>query len=679
MVRLLCGLVSSPLSPRAHKRALWDALQPEAPLRCVRAQLPDRELRVETRAVSLAGVLGDAGVQLQRETALAAVNGTLQDVHAPVPELFTCGFVAFGDSDEARNALWHSAAHVLGDALEQLFPAAFLCDGPPIHATLKTDPVGLAGGFYYEMGLAEGTVQQEHVELLQKTVKKTLSRKHAFERREAPLTVARDMFDGNPYKLSLLDRLEAAGSPVILYRCGDFIDLCRGPHVPSLAAVQSMLLTRATSAQDPETLENTRRRVYGMAFHLKEDAVEWKEARKESERRNHRTIGQKQELYMLSDYHVGSACFLPHGTRVLQAMKTMLRDLYRKHGYEEVETPQVFDKALWEVSGHWENYKDDMFEIQSEGNEHLCLKPMNCPSHCLIYKHKKRSYKELPLRFADFGALHRNEVSGSLTGLTRLRRFHQDDAHIFCTQEHMKDELKSCLDMIDHVYRSKFGFEYRIHLATRPSEFIGSEDLWDQAEAALKELLEERGVEWELNEGDGAFYGPKIDIALTDALRRQHQCATVQLDFQLPRRFELEYVDADGTAKTPVMIHRAILGSFERMFAILTEHTAGRWPLWLSPRQVMVCTVNNTIDEYAADVHATLASRGLYADLDTSAHTISKKVRQAQQMQYNYILILGNTEATDQTLSLRSRDGKVEHGTTMSDLLALLDSELRTP
>ncbi|KAH9605260.1 hypothetical protein KSS87_023335 [Heliosperma pusillum] len=388
----------------------------------------------------------------------------------------------------------------------------------------------------------------------------------------------------------------------------------------------------------------------------------------EAKKYDHRLLGVKQELFFCHPLSPGSWFFLPQGARIYNKLMEFIRSQYRNRGYEEVISPNIYNMQLWETSGHAANYKENMFVLDIEKQE-FGLKPMNCPGHCLMFEHRVRSYRELPIRFADFGVLHRNEASGALTGLTRVRRFQQDDAHIFCMESQVKDEVRGALDFINYVY-DVFGFTYELKLSTRPEKFLGDIQTWDKAEAALTEALDEFGKPWQLNEGDGAFYGPKIDISVSDALKRKFQCATLQLDFQLPLRFNLSYsAEDEAKRERPVMLHRAILGSVERMFAILLEHYKGKWPFWLSPRQAIVCTVSERSAAYALEVRDQIHKAGFYVDLDISDKTINKKVREAQLSQYNYILVVGEKDAENRVVTVRIRDKNEHSPMTVEDLL----------
>lgn len=455
--------------------------------------------------------------------------------------------------------------------------------------------------------------------------------------------------------------------------------------------MSSFAITRcgASHWEDKDLLQ----RVYGISFPSNAQLKEWQQLQEEAKKRDHRVIGKSQQLFMFHPLSPGSSFFLPHGTRIFNKLANFIRDEYRRRGYDEVITPLIFKKDLWETSGHLKNYHEDMFMVTqgiADSNvthchehlhndtdddhhhhghshapaesDHFGLKPMNCPGHCILFREaRKYSYRELPVRLADFSALHRNEASGALTGLTRVRRFHQDDAHIFCTSEQVQHEISQCLQFIQHVY-GVFGFTFQLRLSTRPENYMGELSVWDDAEAQLRQALNDFGEPWEVNEGDGAFYGPKIDIVVTDALKRQHQCGTIQLDFQLPKNFELTYDGADGQAHTPIIIHRAVLGSIERMMAILIEHTGGKWPLWLSPRQVAVLPVAESHRAYAKDVAATLAQdANVYVDVQDSSKTLNKRIREAQLAGYNFILVVGDKEQETQQVNIRTRDNQV-HG-----------------
>ncbi|NXO53184.1 SYTC protein, partial [Aramus guarauna] len=476
----------------------------------------------------------------------------------------------------------------------------------------------------------------------------------------------------NKFKCRILN--EKVNTPTTtVYRCGPLIDLCRGPHVRHTGKIKTIKIHKNSSTYwegkaDMESLQ----RIYGISFPDAKMLKEWEKFQEEAKSRDHRKIGRDQELFFFHELSPGSCFFLPKGAYIYNTLIEFIRSEYRKRGFQEVVTPNVFNSKLWMTSGHWQHYSDNMFSFEVE-KEIFALKPMNCPGHCLMFDHRPRSWRELPLRLADFGVLHRNELSGALTGLTRVRRFQQDDAHIFCAMEQIEEEIKSCLQFLRSVY-DVFGFSFKLNLSTRPEKYLGNIEVWNQAEKQLENSLNDFGEKWELNPGDGAFYGPKIDIQIKDAIGRYHQCATIQLDFQLPVRFNLTFVSNDGNDKTrPVIIHRAILGSVERMIAILTENYGGKWPLWLSPQQVMVVPVGPTCDEYAQKVRQHFHDAGLMADVDVDPGcTLNKKIRNAQLAQYNFILVVGEKEKASGTVNIRTRDNKVHGERTIADTVKRL-------
>ena len=417
-------------------------------------------------------------------------------------------------------------------------------------------------------------------------------------------------------------------------------------------------------------------RVYAVTFPNDKLMKEYKLRIEEAKKRDHRVLGQTQELFMFNALSPGSCFFLPMGAKIYNNLINFIKEKYWEYEYEEVVTPNIYNFELWKTSGHAAHYKENMFSFNVE-KEEFGLKPMNCPGHCVMFGNRKRSFRELPMRLADFGVLHRNEFSGALHGLTRVRRFQQDDAHIFCRPDQMEHELSQFLKFLDSVYEV-FGLTYEMKLSTRPEGYLGEIEIWDQAEAALTQVLNASGREWKLNPGDGAFYGPKIDITVFDALKRRFQCATVQLDFQLPIRFNLSYVTENNEPARPVIIHRAILGSVERMFAILTEHFAGKWPFWISPRQVMLVPISEASRGYALEVRKKLHSAGFHAQVDETDRKMQKKVREAQLEQWNYILVVGDGEQTNGTVNIRTRDNVVHGEHALIDLMAVLETERKT-
>ncbi|XP_026875880.2 threonine--tRNA ligase 1, cytoplasmic isoform X2 [Electrophorus electricus] len=594
----------------------------------IRVQLPDGQ-DVEAQSWISTPYQLACGISqgLADSCVIARVDGNLWDLDRPLEEDCSLELLRF-DHEDARAVYWHSSAHVLGEAMERFYGGC-LCYGPPIE-----------NGFYYDMFLdgPRGVSSGEFGDL-EAICKNIMKDKQPFERLEISKQTLLEMFKYNKFKCRILN--EKVSTPTTtVYRCGPLIDLCRGPHVRHTGKIKALKVYKNSSTYwegraDMETLQ----RIYGISFPDSKMLKEWERFQEEAKNRDHRKIGKEE---------------------------------YWRRGFQEVASPNIYNSKLWETSGHWQHYSENMFSFPVE-QDVFALKPMNCPGHCLMFSHRPRSWRELPLRLADFGVLHRNELSGTLTGLTRVRRFQQDDAHIFCTVEQIESEMKGCLDFLRCVY-DVFGFSFQLHLSTRPEKFLGDITLWNEAEEQLENSLNEFGEPWKLNPGDGAFYGPKIDIKIKDAIGRYHQCATIQLDFQLPIRFSLTYVGKDGDDRArPVIIHRAILGSVERMIAILTENYAGKWPLWLSPHQVMVVPVNPSLEEYASKVCKQFVEAGFMADVDLDASCLlNKKIRNAQLAQYNFILVVGEKEKMTNSVNVRTRDNGIHGELTVPEVLARL-------
>ncbi|BEI85018.1 hypothetical protein CcaverHIS002_0504190 [Cutaneotrichosporon cavernicola] len=589
-------------------------------------------------------------------------NQELWDLTRPLEKSVSLALLDFDSPQndyEARQVFWHSSAHVMGEACERSFEGCCLGYGPPLPE----------GGFFYDMNLAnEKTIGPEDYKQIEEISKKAVKEKQKFERLSLPKEVLLEMFKYNKYKQHYINDKVPDGTESTVYRCGPLIDLCLGPHVPHTGRIKSLAVTKNSSSYFLGDKDNDSfQRVYGMSFPDSKQMTEWKKLQEEAAKRDHRKIGLQQELFFFSDLSPGSPFMLPLGMRIYNALMKFVREEYHKRGFVEVGTPNMFNSKLWQTSGHWEHYSKDMFLLKVE-EEQFALKPMNCPGHCVAFDHRERSYKELPLRMAEFGVLHRNEASGALSGMTRVRRFVQDDAHIFCTVDQIGDELLGAIDFLDAIYKP-FGFDYKVGLSTRnPEKWMGDLEVWNKAEASLKDVLETKMPgKWHINEGDAAFYGPKLDFDLTDALGRKWQCGTIQLDFQLPERFDLSYrgpeqPNADGTGNfhRPVMIHRAILGSIERFLAIITENCAGRWPFWLSPRQVVVIPVAALYRDYAVKVAKAFSDAEIYAEADLSDNTLNKKIRNAQTHQWNFIMVVGQDELDAGAVNIRNRDDEVQ-------------------
>ncbi|KAJ3127727.1 threonyl-tRNA synthetase [Physocladia obscura] len=605
----------------------------------------------ETSPMDIAKTLSKS---LSERVVIAKVDGVLWDLVRPLEGTCKMELLDF-EKDEGKMVFWHSSAHVMGESCE-LHYGCHLCIGPPIEE-----------GFYYEMSM-ERSVTQADYPSIEALSARSIKEKQPFQRLVVSKENLLKMFKDNKYKVHIINDKIPDGTSTTVYRCGPLIDLCYGPHIPDTGRIKALAVTKNSSSYFLGDAKNdSLQRIYGISFPDVKQMKEYKQFVEEAAKRDHRKIGVEQELFFFHEMSPGTAFWQPNGAIVYNSLLELQREEYRKRGFKEVITPNMYNSKLWETSGHWQHYKDDMFTFDVEKDK-FALKPMNCPGHCLMFGHRDRSYRDLPLRFADFGVLHRNEASGALSGLTRVRRFQQDDAHIFCTLDQLKGEMKGAFDFLKQIYENVFGFSWSMKLSTRPEKFLGDVATWDLAEATLTESLNASGYPWELNPGDGAFYGPKIDIKLTDAMRRNHQCATIQLDFQLPERFKLHYVSeepiidpetgkrAGSVMKRPVMIHRAVLGSVERMFAILTENYAGKWPFWLSPFQVVVIPVSQAAQPYAERVRGELYEAGLHAECDDSDLTLNKKIRNAEIAQFNFIFVVGAEEEKSLSVNVRNRD-----------------------
>ncbi|NXV44247.1 SYTC protein, partial [Uria aalge] len=601
---------------------------------------------------------------LADNTVIAKVNKKVWDLDRPLEEDCTLELLKFED-EEAQAVYWHSSAHIMGEAMERIYGGC-LCYGPPIE-----------NGFYYDMFLEEGGVSSNDFSALEALCRKIMKEKQAFERLEVKKETLLEMFKYNKFKCRILN--EKVNTPTTtVYRCGPLIDLCRGPHVRHTGKIKTIKIHKNSSTYwegkaDMESLQ----RIYGISFPDAKMLKEWEKFQEEAKSRDHRKIGRDQELFFFHELSPGSCFFLPKGAYIYNTLIEFIRPISCKRISEFVVLKNRCE--LWLYSDYIVGIMDICLDTGCFSLAVLCrILILDEPqvitfSFSLMFDHRPRSWRELPLRLADFGVLHRNELSGALTGLTRVRRFQQDDAHIFCAMEQIEEEIKSCLQFLRAVY-DVFGFSFKLNLSTRPEKYLGDIEVWNQAEKQLENNLSDFGEKWELNSGDGAFYRPKIDIQIKDAIGRYHQCATIQLDFQLPVRFNLTFVSHDGNDKTrPVIIHRAILGSVERMIAILTENYGGKWPLWLSPQQVMVVPVGPTCDEYAQKVRQHFHDAGLMADVDVDPGcTLNKKIRNAQLSQYNFILVVGEKEKASETVNIRTRDNKVHGERTIADTVERL-------
>ena len=610
-------------------------------------------------------VIGARDPGLRKSALAAKLDGELVSLSAPIgPGDHELEILTFAE-DEGRKTLRHSASHVLAQAVLHLIPDAKLAIGPAIE-----------NGFYYDFDVDE-PFTPEFLTRVEKEMKKIIKKNDRIER----FTLSRDEAiafceqAGQPYKVELIRDLPE-DSVISFYRQGDFTDLCAGPHLPSTGKVKAFKLTSAAGAYWRGDEHNKMlQRIYGTAFTEKEELDAYLTRLEEAKKRDHRRLGRELDLYAMMDEGPGFPFFFPKGMILRNLLEDYWRKIHTENGYEEIKTPIILSRALWERSGHWDHYKDNMYTTKIDEQD-FAIKPMNCPGGILVYKRRLWSYRDLPCRSGELGLVHRHELSGALHGLMRVRCFTQDDAHIFMTPEQIKDEIKGVYRLIDEVY-SVFGFKYHIELSTRPENSIGTEEMWTLATEGLQGALDELNVPYVVNEGDGAFYGPKIDFHLEDSIGRTWQCGTIQLDMNLPERFDLTYTGADGEKHRPVMIHRVVFGSIERFIGILTEHFAGAFPLWLSPVQARIMTITNRADEAAEQVCLELKAAGLRVETDTRNEKIGFKIREANVQKIPYMLVLGDKEAESGCVAVRSRREGDLGTMSLEDLLEKMLKEER--
>ncbi len=596
------------------------------------------------------------GPKLAKEAVLVRVNGEPRDLRLPLADGDRIQILTTRDTDDpdALYVLRHSTAHLLAEAVRRLYPGVKIAIGPPIE-----------NGFYYDFEFPE-PIHEADLERIEAEIGKELKEGRSWSREEISRDEARKRFEaeGEPYKVELVDTAEG---DISLYTQGDFTDLCRGPHLQDSKPIKAVKLTGLAGAYWRGDEKNTQlTRIYGTAFYTQEDLDAHLERLEEARRRDHRRLGTQLELFHFDEHSPGSPLWQPKGMVIFNELEALRRREDERRGYLEVKTPLIYDQRLWEISGHWEKFRDHMFLIPSEDGHTFGIKPMNCPGHMLLFGSRLRSYRELPLRFAEAAALHRNEPTGTLHGLLRVRHVTQDDAHIFCTPDQVEDEIFGCLDFGFFVY-DLFQLDVRAELSTRPENRLGTDEQWDEAEAALARALDRRGIEYAINPGDGAFYGPKIDLHLKDSLGRSWQCGTVQLDFQMPARFGLTYVGADNAEHTPIVVHRTLMGSLERFIGILIEHYAGALPFWLSPVQVRVIPVGQGHVEAAHRLAARIPYR---VEVDDSDDTVGKRIRNAEVEKIPYVIVYGDRES-ESSLAVRERGGE-QSTKSLDDLLSEL-------
>ncbi|HYW07006.1 MAG TPA: threonine--tRNA ligase [Longimicrobium sp.] len=609
----------------------------------VKVTLPDGSSREVPRGSPVRAVAEAIGPRLAKAAIAARVDGEVVDLARPLDADATVQFLTEKDAD-ALPVLRHSAAHVLATAVRRVRPAAAIGFGPSIDT-----------GFYYDFQV-DPPFTPEEVERIEAEMGKVVAADDEFERRAVSRSEAREIFADDPLKLERLEEL-GEDETITVYRNGPFLDLCRGPHIPSTGRLKHFkLLNTAGAYWRGDEKRQMLQRIYGTAFYSKDELDKHLHQIEEAKRRDHRRLGKELDLFMFHPVSPGSAFWTERGTLIYNALNEYMRDIQVRRGYREIKTPLLFNKALWETSGHWGKYRENMFLVlDAESGEHdFSLKPMNCPSHHLLFASRKHSYRDLPLRYCTFDVLHRNEVSGALSGLTRVRQFAQDDSHIYLAEAQIEDEVKRLVSLIQEVYAT-FGLEATAKFATRPDERLGDDELWDRAEGALLAALESTGLAFEMKPGDGAFYGPKIDFEVRDSIGRHWQLGTIQLDYLAPERFDLSFVGEDNHAHRPVVIHRAICGSFERFIAILIEHFAGAFPVWLAPVQVVVIPISDEQADAARAAAEEMRARGIRAEADDRNETLNYRIREAETAKVPYMAVIGQREADGGTVAVRVR------------------------
>ena len=630
----------------------------------IKVTLKDNVVKEYNEGVTVLDIAKDISEGLARNACCGLVNGEVQDLRYPVSEDSTVEICTF-DTPEGKRAFRHTASHVMAQAIKRLYPDTKLAIGPSID-----------DGFYYDFDREKAFTEEELAEI-EKEMKKIVKEDIPLERFELPREEAIKFMEEKqePYKVELIKDLPE-DSVISFYKQGDFTDLCAGPHLMSTKPIKAFKLMSVAGAYWRGNEKNKMlSRIYGTAYTKASDLEEYLNMLEEAKKRDHRKLGKELKIFALLDEGPGFPFFLPNGMIIKNTLIDYWREIHKKAGYVEVSTPMILSRHLWENSGHWDHYKDNMYTTVIDGEDYA-VKPMNCPGGMLIYKQEMHSYRDLPLRVGELGLVHRHEKSGALHGLMRVRCFTQDDAHIFMTEDQIREEIKGVVNLIDSVYKL-FGFKYHVELSTRPEDSMGSDEAWEKATDGLRGALEDMGIDYVVNEGDGAFYGPKIDFHLQDSIGRTWQCGTIQLDMQMPERFELEYIDKDGSKKRPVMIHRVCFGSIERFIGILIEHYAGMFPTWLAPVQVKVLPISEKFVEYGEKIKAELDAAGIRVQLDNRDEKIGYKIREARNERVPYMLIVGEKDMEANKVSLRSRANGEEGQFDLADVIARVTKEIK--
>ena len=630
----------------------------------IKVSLPDGSVKEFESGSSLLSIAKSLNQKLGKTALLAKVDGENKDLSDTLDHDAKVEFIT-PDSEEGLHAIRHTASHVMAQAIQHLFPGTKFAIGPAIEK-----------GFYYDLD-SDHVFTPEDLRAIEKEMSKIIKANYPLVRKELPRAEALAKFkaEDEPYKVELIEDLPE-DAVISTYTQGDFTDLCAGPHCPSTGRVKAFKLMSIAGAYWRGDEHNKMlQRIYGTAFASKEDLEAYLHMMEEAEKRDHRKLGKQLGLFMLSDYGPGFPFFLPNGMIIRNTLIDYWREVHRKYGYQEVMTPMIMNRQLWETSGHWDHYKENMYFTKIDGEDYA-IKPMNCPGGMLVYANEPHSYKELPLRVGELGLVHRHELSGALHGLFRVRCFTQDDAHIFMMPNQIEDVIQETIRLFDEVYAT-FGLTYHAELSTRPDNSMGDDATWEMTTSALRKAMDDFGLKYSINEGDGAFYGPKIDFHLKDSIGRTWQCGTIQLDMLLPEKFNLTYTGEDGQKHRPVMIHRVVYGSIERFIGILIENYAGAFPAWLAPEQVRVMPITDKYNEYAKQIVDKLESQKIRAHLDDRNEKIGYKIREAQVKKVPYMLIVGEKEVESGTVSVRSRDNGEQEAMAVDEFIAKLQDEIK--
>ncbi len=619
----------------------------------IKIKFDDGKIKEYNKGITALEIVKDIGKD--KEAIVAKIDDGFVDLTRKIEKDTNFKVITFEDS-EGKRVFWHSTNHVLAYAVKNLYPDAKLAIGPAIEE-----------GFYYDFEYKRAFIPED-LKKIEKEMEKIIKQNLRFERIELSRedAVKKNKELDEPYRNELLEDIKDKKIP--FYKQGDFIDMCIGPHIVSTGQIKGFKLLKVSGAYWRGKQENKQlQRIYGISFPTEKELKDYLKLQEEAEKRDHRKLGMQLELFSIHDESPGMPFFHHKGMFIYNKLIEFMRLQLEKRNYEENRTPIILNKELWLRSGHWDHYKENMYFTKIDDKD-FALKPMNCPGNLLIYKSKARSYRELPIKAGEFGLVHRHELSGVLAGLFRVRVFTQDDAHVFCTEEQLEDQIIELIDLVDEVY-STFEFKYDIELSTRPEKAMGSKEVWDKAEDALKKVLDKKKLKYKINEGEGAFYGPKVDFHIKDAIGRRWQCGTIQVDFSMPEKFDLTYQGKDSKKHRPVMLHRAIYGSIERFLGILIEHFAGKFPLWIAPIQARVLTVSNKFDDYAKKIYEEIKNKKIIAELDLRAESVSYKVREAQLQKIPLIVIVGEKEEKNKTVAVRTLDNKVHYGIKVEDLL----------